>query len=341
MTTSPFSETISLLEFYYAFEVSGDQSSQRHCAEIVVKGLSDTMAEANLGDPITMNEPPSILRPIPLRTFDFTTTAPSDSSTPITPATPNPESAASLLEQRMMGGSKDKETMESPSRTRSLLNLTSSTLFGIYSPANYAEKDESTIAAFLTSPKLRTGAGTTRPAESRYPERPRIQRSQSAARQDMGLGTFLLPLATRMILLFMFGVAYGVIVAHLHDEQRLAPVKVKGFFDRYNWPYSILWGMAGVGLGSLLPWVDIMWEDQRNRRGDAIGTQAGGSSKDARPQAEGPNTLATPLSLTGNIFGGDWNPVVRSIGAFVGIAFAIVCFPPQFYFAQKLISIII
>lgn len=76
-----------------------------------------------------------------------------------------------------------------------------------------------------------------------------------------------------------------------------------------------------MAMGSLLPWVDILWDNHfksrppvrthnRRRRASSSGSDTNGDER-----------------LSGrfnNGLGADWNPVVRSVGAFVGIAFAIV-----------------
>lgn len=77
----------------------------------------------------------------------------------------------------------------------------------------------------------------------------------------------------------------------------------------------MFWGVAGVALGSLLPWVDTLWEDK-----------FGGTSTLQGAQEDIPDVKADESGSSGT-FGADWTPVVRSVGAFVGIAFAIVCFP--------------
>lgn len=68
----------------------------------------------------------------------------------------------------------------------------------------------------------------------------------------------------------------------------MSPVTIE--IDRYSMRYYVQWGLAGVALGSLLPWLDG-------------------------------ETLAVEEKGNGKI---DWDPAVRSIGAFVGIAYAIV-----------------
>lgn len=106
---------------------------------------------------------------------------------------------------------------------------------------------------------------------------------------------------------------YGVLVTHLHNEQGLAQFQVEGFIKpSYNWSYLVFWGVAGVGLGSLLPWVDTVWEETA-------------SSIGAVPEKERLSAIEDDdLDSNSSKLSADWNPVVRSIGAFVGIAFAIV-----------------
>lgn len=258
-----------------------------------------------------MADHPPILRPLPRRTFEVTP-ASTDSSAPPTPSpeNTNPE----LLEPKLNGASP-------PSRTRSILNLTSSTLFGIYSPTGYEVSREEPSTPWGTgaqTPSQRMSLEGSRPpaftnwegqTQSRVPLRP-----------NHGFRGFYLPLALRSVLLFSFGVAYGVIITHLHENQQLTPIQVEGI-DRHSWRYMGFWGIAGVALGSLLPWFDILWEDALGKemvKGNSNSVQrVTNSSSDS-------NGDERPSSRSGSGLGADWNPVVRSIGAFVGIAFAIV-----------------
>jgi hypothetical protein len=108
---------------------------------------------------------------------------------------------------------------------------------------------------------------------------------------------------------------YGLLVRHLHDDRQLAPFQVEGIIKpRNDWTYLVLWGVAGVALGSLLPWVDTLWEENFESS-SKVGT------KETKPESKGGDVDAS------GIFGADWTPVIRSVGAFVGIAFAIVCVP--------------
>ena len=77
----------------------------------------------------------------------------------------------------------------------------------------------------------------------------------------------------------------------------------------------MFWGVSGVALGSLLPWVDGLWEENFENR-----------SEERRDRSQSPEAEKEELDSSG-LFGADWTPVVRSVGAFVGIAFAIVRTP--------------
>jgi len=270
-----------------------------------------------------MAEQPPILRPLPRRAFEIT-----PASTPSTePATPSPEHTnPDLLDAKLNGASP-------PSRTRSILNLTSSTLFGIYSPTGYeVSRDEPSTpwGTGAQTPSHRSsvdwmslrppGLEPTKFDSTRTP-RP------TTPKRDHSFRGFVLPLVLRTILLFAFGIAYGVIITHLHDNQALAPVKVENI-DRHSWGYLAFWGVSGVALGSLLPWFDVLWEDALGGEGQQTNTQR----LNGRPRSTSDSgNLERPPSRSGNQSGvaADWTPVVRSVGAFIGIAFAIRKLPWQ------------
>ncbi len=257
-----------------------------------------------------------ILRPTARRTFELTPASSGSSA----PATPYPEPAnPNMLEPKT-------NSDLPPSRTRSILNLTSSTLFGIYSPTDYdTNRDEpstpwGTGAQTPSGRRSQDSTTTTSPAIADW-ERPRPKQTKSASRLHQQQGTIsgsLLPLALRMVLLSIFGVAYGIIITHLHDNHNLVPVRVNGI-DRYSWTYLCSWGVAGVVLGSLLPWVDTLWDDKVSYAVGGSGTQSS-TKKETGPNIDDNNEDDEKTSNRGS----DWTPVVRSIGAFVGIAFAIV-----------------
>lgn len=204
-----------------------------------------------------------LLRPIPRRAFDLDTSP---------PPTPN----------------------EPIKRTKSTIALTSSTLFGIYSST---DSDAAAAAVLSRTPSVlniadfdfreSSNGRTLAPPVVPRKRRPTMPSGAAPMNKVPNRRAAVLVGALRVMSLFVFGVAYGVIVTHLHNTVASAAV------DRYY----VQWGLAGVALGSLLPWLD----------GEVV------------PEEDRPNGRMA------------WDPVVRSIGAFVGIAYAIVSFilPPS------------
>ncbi|KAL8953674.1 MAG: hypothetical protein Q9222_000511 [Ikaeria aurantiellina] len=264
-----------------------------------------------------MSEHSSLLRPTPRRHFEITPS----STAPPTPRTPSQEARNA--------GDPDPEAngLKLSDRTRSILNLTSSTLFGIYAPSDSPRDGTSTPwGTGVETPGCRPSVDDNRPPVIGAYDRPQMHRRPSQPHVTMR--NYYLPLLLRTILLFLFGVAYGSIVTQLHDNQSIAPVKVEGI-NRNTWRYLAFWGVAGVLLGRLLPWIDAFWErtlgveensathlvaveDPKAHDNDDVDEDVGGSS--VKPES---------------VLGADWNPAVRSIGAFVGIAFAIRKLPWQ------------
>lgn len=260
------------------------------------------MTEDNLG----------LLHPKPQRHYDS-----SMSSLPSTPS--RHPSDSSRLEPEPSGN--DEKPI---SKNRSILNLTSSTLFGIYTPSasGYDTNRE--------EPSTPLGNGSQTPArasieENRLPtvgafERPQPRRTQSHSPRPRFWQTFV-PLSERVVLLFIIGVSYGVIISHLHKSQQVAPVKIEAI-EHGSWAYLIGWGSVGVLLGRLLPWVDVLWEEVLGNDKNGFATKS--EVEESRPLSRGGEEDERPVWRPGSGLGADWNPVVRSIGAFVGIAFAIV-----------------
>lgn len=230
----------------------------------------------------------------------------------------------------------DNEQANPPSRTRSILNLTSSTLFGIYSPTGYApDRDEPTTPwgtgaetpidgrgsvdfsrfegqdvddALLMRSKARRGSmldQSTKRSKSK-PSR--------AVKKPKGFKATVVPLVGRTIVLSAVGVAYGVAISHLHDAQHLAPVLLEGL-SHGTWEYLAFWGVMAVLLGLLMPYVDRIWDGEENT--DDVGQEyrSSGGQKSAQDRGgRGSSRGWAPV----------WNDIVRTIGASVGIAFAIV-----------------
>ncbi|KAL8943233.1 MAG: hypothetical protein Q9211_001051 [Gyalolechia sp. 1 TL-2023] len=264
-----------------------------------------------------MSEHPSLLRPIPRRHFDFTPS----STEPPTPRTSSQESRTAAEPESDVNGS----ALKLSDRTRSVLNLTSSTLFGIYAPSGSPKDSSSTPwPPGFETPGPRASIDDNKPPVIGAYDGPQMYRRSS--QPPVTVRNYYVPLTLRAILLFLFGVSYGSIVTHLHDNQQIAPVKVEGI-DRYTWRYLAFWGFAGVLLGRLLPWIDLFWE--RTLGDDRHSMEAPTLSEDAGPQEAGGDGDQRSSTRLEGVLGADWNPAVRSIGAFVGIAFAIRKLPWQ------------
>ncbi|KAL8807531.1 MAG: hypothetical protein Q9182_000696 [Xanthomendoza sp. 2 TL-2023] len=252
-----------------------------------------------------MSEHSSLFRPTPQRLFDLTPSS-TEATTPRTPSQ-EPRDPAEA--------DSDPNGLKFSDRTRSILNLTSSTLFGIYAPTDSPKDGSSTPwATGIDTPALRPNNDDTKPPVIGAYDKPQMHRRPS--QPHITLRNYYLPLLSRTTLLFLFGVAHGTIVMHLHDNQKLAPVRLEGI-DRYTWRYLAFWGVAGVLLGRLLPCIDIFWER-------TLGDLNQGSTPPAASEvADPPDGSERPKIRFESLLGADWNPAVRSIGAFVGIAFAI------------------
>ncbi|GAB1320826.1 Insulin-induced protein-domain-containing protein [Madurella fahalii] len=320
---------------------------------------------------------PEILRPIPRRPFklNFSSPTPPDDNddnddndtsgrrpTPnisvsdlrfLDPAyRPSPSSSSSpaIASPNANLSTRDRDTPLS--RATSFLNLTSSTLFGIYSPSARAggqgqggedEEEEDGVAVFPDTSGVNTPRTPARRAgldEATYVlmrERSRSHShpasssvpfpsssSSSSVRLAGGGLRMVLALALRAVLLFVLGVGYGVLVTRFprrggqQQQQQQQQVAV------WEWRYLGFWGVAGVVLGGLLPWFDKVWErraaaglkGKKRSRADGDGDGDGEVDVDAIPTATA--TAAAPAQAET-----DWALVIRGIGAFVGIVFAI------------------
>lgn len=263
-----------------------------------------------------------ILKPRPRRPFELSSAPNSAPPTPPSDAQDFPEKLDTSVSHSKMGDAGTGSA--TPSRTRSFLNLTTSTLFGIYQPAGFGTETENPTP---------WGTGAQTPADSRHgsfdfsrinlPDsaferdsangrlrrrstQPQVQiRKQASYRPRKGFKGYFLPLVGRVLALFGTGLLYGLLISHLHDRQKLAPVAVN--LDRSRWSYLVTWGFIGVLLGEAQPWADSLWADEDDDEVEAEKEQQRKNGREINP----------------------WMDVVRSIGAFVGIAFAIRKLPWQ------------
>ncbi|KAF1974095.1 hypothetical protein BU23DRAFT_553757 [Bimuria novae-zelandiae CBS 107.79] len=270
---------------------------------------------------------PHIYRPIPRRNFSNqreTSDSPAHAFVPSTPPgvaeTQNrPSDFLAQLNARLLrtynaGLTESGDAEEAPpppQRNKSFMNLTKSTLFGIYD-------DDASTPVEQSVPETPWGAGAETPGRKYSGSRrwesgtdspafgltmqPRTSTGNATARhalrpQRRGIWKYAVSLG-KLAALFLFGVTYGVIVSHLHDTRELAAVRVEGV-DPGNWVYLASWGLAGLVLGSCLPYVEVVWGGQ-------------GAEKENETS-----------------FSEQWNDIVRSVGAFLAIAFAIRRLPWQ------------
>lgn len=254
-----------------------------------------------------MAEQPRILRPRPRRAFEVTP-ASTASSGPPTPGDVS-NSPHDLLHPYAQDGGANSTSV---SRTGSILNLTSSTLYGIYSPTAFDSfRDEnSPWGTEANSPTAEHPPEPSQGAALKMAIEPRpfaLRRTRSRLSHGLFRGV-ILPQALSSALLLGFGIVYGVITVHLHDNHWITPVKLENVHYYDSWQYLGFWGLAGIALGNLLPWLDS-WRDCELDRADW--------SKRAREEDDNERTPS-------------WVTVARSVGAFVGIAFAMVRFKFSF-----------
>jgi hypothetical protein len=280
--------------------------------------------------------PPPLHRPIPRRTWDSTHNDLPDSPThdysqdtpPSATETRRSSDFLSQLNARLLrtynsrneDGDEREREQAPPAHNKSFLNLTSSTLFGIYddvgsSAASMAETPWGTGAetpahtsmgyhaydSGLGSPDAGISMKTRARKGTQGGKGEGKRKAQSPRRSRQGAAKYAVT-GAKLAALYLFGVIYGLIVSQLHDSRQLEAVHVNGL-DRGSWTYLATWGFFGVALGSLLPYIDLAW--------------GGRTTKDRDEEEESDKDGTSPVSE-------QINDVVRSVAAFVGIAFAIV-----------------
>lgn len=250
-----------------------------------------------------------IYRPTPRRPFEISPPTPlsTDSSMPPSPSTENQNSDYYLNSRQ--------DSSHPPSRTRSVLNLTSSTLFGIYSPSGHDTSQEA-------STPWGTGAQTPRrSADDFCPQMPNLdwngQTNQAQSTQipihkprRTGFRGYYLPLFLRNTLLFAFGLAYGKIITQLQRPDPLRTVGVKNL-NSHPWYFFAAWGLSGILLGNVLPWVDASLHSS------------------GPPVRSRPNRSLSDPTRKDQDAATEWSQAIRGVGAFVGIAFAVRKLPWQ------------
>ncbi|KAJ8130872.1 hypothetical protein O1611_g2754 [Lasiodiplodia mahajangana] len=263
---------------------------------------------------------PPLFRPVPVRPFNVNNinlkerAPPGDESLPHTPQTGSSLNLDwlnfKLLDPRNRVRS---ESSASISRAQSVMNLTSSTLMGIYEPTTY-DNDKYTPGNELSTP---WGTGAETPARGLSMDEPtystQIGRAYPARRRS---SAHIPPISTtaslfysglRALLLSSLGVLYGIGVSTVRGSRSAETFRMEHMIPAsgYGWGYMAFWGRVGAQPGLFIPWVDGLWERSYgdNSSGEAIETE-GDATKNLRRQT-------------------DWALAVRGIGIFIGIAYAI------------------
>lgn len=188
-----------------------------------------------------------------------------------------------------------------PSRTHSALNLSSSTLLGIFSPS-YFDPDQESPSLMGSPPSHQNQISRNVLDKISY---------QSQPLQKTKLFNFFL----RVLLLFATGMGFGFLIQHLLDEKQPSSILFKIISDRkIEWIYLLSWGMSGVTIGTLLPLMDQPPSiDKHISQGSVISSVSTANKETSSKQFD--------------ILDQDWTPIIRSVGAFVGITYALVCIP--------------
>ncbi|KAI0892856.1 insulin-induced protein-domain-containing protein [Annulohypoxylon nitens] len=277
---------------------------------------------------------PPLLRPIPRRPFNLYNrepTPPEDESfVPLSTNSGNNSSLnldilnSRLLDRRNNGSAPDSASI---SRAQSALDITGSTLMGIYNQANFS-KDKLNYLG-VDEPGTPWGTGAETPAKSVTTDSPHYELQRERAqpiRRRSSLHTAIRPqplsvpqrtvyLGSRGLFLFGLGVLYGMLVAQLKDRrQAIGTFQMTGALNSAHSSYDFggltFWGVSAVVMGSLLPWIDGVWE-----------RIIGGT--DAAVESAVDHSMGGDIAEKGPATSTDWALAVRGIGAFVGIAFAI------------------
>lgn len=180
-----------------------------------------------------------------------------------------------------------------------MMALNSSTLHGIFQKTALESPRAEMGDPWDT--KYRTSTSEPLAQQTRSEETAKGKGKKGKGRRRRLTGGGLLALLGKSSLLFISGVAYGTIMAHLHENNYLTPVQLE-VIDRTSYRYLGLWGIGGVALAFVLPWLDRLFGSQQS-----LGDRNEGKKREIDR-------------------GRAWSLAVRSIGAFVGIAFALVGF---------------
>ncbi|KAK9390425.1 insulin-induced protein-domain-containing protein [Lipomyces mesembrius] len=198
-----------------------------------------------------------------------------------------------------------------PHKSQSIVTLTSSALAGIFGsnlidPSRAPTPDLLSSSISPSSSNL-YGDGLTRLRRNEAAGQPKITETSSSQTSNLKPGdrwyspadrplsstaSGRLSVFVKISLLFSFGVAYGHLVTQLQDNHHVTPTTLN--IDPTG-SFALTWGVLGVLLGALLPFVDSI-----------------------SPAILGPKKSSSSGS---SMFA--WNPIVRAVGVFIGVSYGI------------------
>lgn len=229
-----------------------------------------------------------VIRPMPRRPFQLQDTP--SSTSPSRPCTPPSDTFANDTTQN--------SATSISSRSRSFLNLTSSTLFGIYSPS------VDTGTPCVTRPVSPSGFRTRENGLGIAGEQ-KVDKKWGVAERGAVVHTGFkrttwFNRALQVGVLGLLGAVFGIAVTYVHDRSLVAITDMA-----HVGAYLSYWAALGICLAHLLPWLDRSWNDETV------------SVKDHRRSSRSKRA------------GQDWTvprwiDIVRAAGLFVGLTFAIV-----------------
>jgi Insulin-induced protein (INSIG) len=289
-----------------------------------------------------------ILRPKPQRHWQITPMS-TEPPTPRSPSTDPPPSAGPP------GTTADDAPKAAVPRSRSILNLTASTLFGIYSSPT---SDSTSSFPDISQVSTPWGHGAMTPASPQTPReslsedsiRPLLTAAERVKAQqpaDLGMrlhggedGESTGRQLRNAIVLLGLGMVYGGLVAALHDEEAHAiPIRLGVLEQHPSW-HVTFWGVAAASAGWVLPRFDRWWaEQQREARRTRDRAASANSPSDRRPLStvyEGKGKPVRRNSIAADRDGpfeeqqqqrvrdAWWPGALRAMGGFVGVVFIIV-----------------
>ncbi|CAN6621796.1 hypothetical protein TRVA0_008S02784 [Trichomonascus vanleenenianus] len=176
----------------------------------------------------------------------------------------------------------------------SFMNLTTSALSGVFgSQVSLAELNGDVASVGPSRRSSATNLYGTSVDQAEIQRPPTRKDSEPHNHTVPAMSSGLVPvslfaLAVRVSALFVFGVAYGQLSRHLHDNHQVTSYTLD--IDQTG-AFSLLWGSQGIVLGFLLPFLDWMYPENRKWR-----------------HGKG---------------GADWSSIIRAVGAFMGVAYGI------------------